>query len=112
MNRKQWYKQRRLYRLKRLVYQSQGDYAGTKEYEAVEHFPYKDIKDSVNYGSSSTSGYNIPEMFGKKARILELYPDRVQDYYDTLRYAMRSNANMARISACGATPFDYLRGFR
>lgn len=109
MNRKEWYKQRRLYRLKRLVYHSYGDEAPTPVYEAVEHFPHKAIKDSVFY--SDTSGYNMKEIFSKINMVRQNYePKHMVKYKETVRGCMRSNANAARITHCGSTPFNYFRG--
>lgn len=109
MNRKEWYKQRRLCRLKRLVYQSYGDEAPSKVYESMLKFPDAVAK-SVMYGWRDTSGYNVREGMALLSRVKADYPLRVNDFKRTLRRLMRSNANMARITRCGCTPNDWFRG--
>ena len=107
MNREQWYKQRRLYRLKWLVYNSWGDTAPPKAYEATLKFPDTISKCWVG----STYGYDVKHGMSLLSRVKEASPERVHQFKDTLRYMMRSNANMARITRCGSTPFDWFRGF-
>jgi hypothetical protein len=109
MNREEWYKQRRLCRLKRLVYQSYGDEAPTKVYEATLKFPDA-ITKSVMYGWRDTSGYDIREGMARLPRVKAEYPLKLGDFKRTLRSLMRSNANMARITHCGCTPCDWFRG--
>jgi hypothetical protein len=108
MNREEWYKQRRLCRLKRLVYQSCGDEASYKVYEATQKFPDAVIKST--WGSGGTSGYDIKHGMSLLPRIKAEYPLKLGDFKRTLRSIMRSNANMARITRCGCTPCDWFRG--
>lgn len=106
MNRKEWYKQRRLYRIKRLVYQAYGDDAPTNVYLAYEKFD-DIIKQSAGYGRLDTHGYNMPEIFQVITRVRQEWPTRMDQYKNTVRRCMKRNAMMARITQCSCTPSYY-----
>lgn len=109
MNRKQWYKQRRLYRLKQLVYDSHGEEGDPDLYNELRKFP-EIIRNSCRRGSD-THGYNITEGFSKIDYVRKHYkPELVQKFKGTLRSMMKDNAHMARITSCNCTPFDWFRG--
>lgn len=106
MNRQQWYKQRKLFRIKKLVYFSYGDEAPTEVYEDYEHFDLI-IKNSVIWRNESA--FNIPELFDRTARFKQdanLKVDMAK-WYETLRQCMRTNAHMGVVTSCGSTPCGY-----